>query len=235
MASKTALSDAVRGHRAREVAAMLAESPELLEIRDPRGRNWLHRCCGVDRRSAGLSAAAGLRTADVLLAAGLDLDEEAFSEGEWKATPVWFSVARGRNLALTRHLLALGASPEHSLWAAAYHDDVASIRLLVEHGARVDPVVEDETPFLSAVKSSHFAAARALLELGADVDFQDSKGRTGLHYMLRKNSDPKHFRTIVGYGPRGDLVDCDGLRVVDAMRRKRAPSVRKLADALALG
>jgi hypothetical protein len=50
------------------------------------------------------------------------------------------------------------------LWAAAFCDDVAMIRLLLDHGARIDAVAEDETPFLSAIKSSHFAAAEELLK-----------------------------------------------------------------------
>jgi hypothetical protein len=171
--------------------------------------------------------------ADVLLDAGLDVNEAAFREGNWKATPLWYAVARGENLTLAQHLLERGSDPNQCLWAAAHRDDVAAIELLLGAGADVDPVTEDETPFLAAVKTSHFRAAEALLDHGADADFQDSRGRTALHYMLRKASAKRHFRMIVGHGARGDLPDREGTTAAEAMSRKRAPGLRKLAAQLA--
>jgi hypothetical protein len=189
----------------------------------------------VDPVARRLAPADGVRTADVLLDAGLDLNEAAFREGGWRATPLWYAVARGANLTLARHLLARGSDPNHCLWAAAYRDDVAAIRMLVGAGADVDPVAEDGTPFLHAVRTSHFRAARALLELGANVDFQDSRGMTALHYMLRKASDERHFRMVVGHGARGDLPDRTGVTALQSMQRKRAPGFRRLAARLAAG
>ena len=232
MASKTRLEGRVRGLRWREVEADLTESPALLEVRDDRGRNWLHVCCGVDPAPRGLRPADSIRTADVLLAAGLGLDDEAFREGDWKATPLWYAIARGRNRKLAGHLLGLGCDPNHCLWAAAFHDDVRAIDLLVSAGADVDPVTEDETPFLSAVKTSHFLAAKALLERGADVDFRDVHGRTALHYMLRKGSDLRHFRMLAGFGARGDIPDAEGRTAAAILARKRDPAFRKLAEQL---
>lgn len=233
MASKTQMRELVRGFRWKEARVALEETPELLGERDERGRSWLHLCCSVSPEARKLRPADAVKTADVLLEAGLDLDEAAFREGSWKATPLWFAVARGENLPLARHLLARGADPEHCLWAAAYKDDVAAIELLVGAGAEVDPVHEDETPFLHAVKTSHFRAAKALLDHGADVDFQDSRGRTALHYMLRKGSDARHVRMVVAHGARGDLPDGEGVTAREVMARKRTPGFRKLAAQLA--
>ena len=233
MASKTRMLQLVRDLRWRDVATSVEQTPALLGVRDRRGRTWLHVCCGVDPRARGLSPADAVRTADVLLDSGLDIDDAAFREGDWKATPLWHAVARGRNLRLARHLLKRGADPDHCLWAAAYHDDVAAIKLLVGGGAAIDPVVEDETPFLHAVKTSHFRAAEALLKLGANVDFQDSHGRTALHYMLRKASDERHFRMIIRYGARADLPDREGATALEALSRKRAAGFRRLAAQLA--
>ena len=121
------------------------------------GRNWLHLCCGVDVRGKAPAAEQSVRTAGVLLAHGLDLDAEAFTEDAWKATPLWFAIARGRNLLLAEYLLERGCDPNYALWAAAFNDDLEAIDLLVGYGAIVDdPSVPDETPFLSAVKVSHF-------------------------------------------------------------------------------
>lgn len=233
MASKTRLLGLVRDLRWREVAAALDEGPDLLGYRDARGRSWLHVCCGVNPKARGLAAAASVRTADVLLDAGLDLNEPAFREGSWKATPLWYAVGRGENLRLARHLLERGSDPNHSLWAAAFRDDVAAIKLLVGAGADLDPVTEDETPFLSAVKTSHFKAAKALLEHGANPDFRDSRGKTALHYMLKKGSDARHFHLLARHGARGDLPDRDGVTASAALARKRDPALRRLAHTLA--
>jgi ankyrin repeat protein len=160
----------------------------------------------------------------------LDIDEAAFREGSWQATPLWYAVARGENLTLARHLLERGADPNHCLWAAAFREDLPAIRLLVASGAEVDPVTEDETPFLAAVKTSHFRAAKALLELGADVDFQDRHGMTALHYMLRKGSDKRHLQMVVAHGARLDLANREGATAAEIMRRKRDPALRRLAS-----
>ena len=207
MASKTRLLEWVRNLESKQVAAALAESPKLLDFRDDRGRNWLHLCCGVDPKARKLSVSNGIKTADVLLAAGLDINQEAFREGEWKATPLWYAVARGHNLTLAKWLLDRGSDPNHCLWAAGFRDNVPMIKLLVGAGADIEAVAEGSTPFLSAIKTSHFRAAKALLELGANVDFQDEDGRTALHCMLKKSSDEPHFRMLVRHGARGDIPD----------------------------
>ena len=121
-----------------------------------------------------------------------------------------------------------GSDPNHCLWAAAFRDDVAAIKLLVGAGADVEAVAEDETPFLSAVKVSHFTAAKALLALGANVDFQDSKGNTALHYMLKKNSDVRYLRILVEHGAQGDLPNKDGVTVAQILQRKRGAEYAKL-------
>ena len=212
--------------------AALVESPGLLAFRDERGRNLLHLCCGVKPKDR-LSPGDAMKTAAVLLDAGLDIDREAFSEGNWKATPLWYAVGRGENLALAKYLLERGADPENCLWAAAFRDDVAAIRLLVAGGASLDPVVEDETPFLAAVKVSHFRAAEALLDLGADVNHRDSKGMTALHYMLKKDSPAEHFRRLIRHGARVDLPDRAGVTAGETLARKRSPGFRKLAAEIA--
>jgi ankyrin repeat protein len=79
------------------------------------------------------------------------LNEAAFTEGEWKATPLWYAIAFGRNHALAKYLLERDADPNHCLWAAAFNRDVAAIKLLVAHGAAVAPVAKDASPFLFAV------------------------------------------------------------------------------------
>ena len=122
--SKTKLLALVKALDWRAIDAALTQQPELLAYRGKRGENYLHVCCAVDISKERPRARADIKSADVLIDAGLDINGEAFREGEWKSTPLWYAIARGKNLALAKHLLARGATPEYCLWAAAYNDEV---------------------------------------------------------------------------------------------------------------
>jgi ankyrin repeat protein len=215
-----------------DVAAALRENTGLLGLRDKRGRNWLHLCCGLDIEKRGLAADDTVKTAEVLLRAGLDINQEAFREGDWKATPLWYSIAFGKNLALTEYLLKHGSDPDHCLWAAAYNDDARAIRLLIENGAN-HPSSTDSSPFLFAIQWSRFAGAEELLNLGADVNFQDPKKMTALHYLLKKGSEIEQIEMLIKHGARGDLGNERGETAIDIMKRKRDPAFRQLAAEIA--
>jgi hypothetical protein len=237
MVSKTKLLAMVKALDSSGVAQALRESPALIDYRDKRGRNWLHLCCGIDIKGSEKRASDSIKIAAALLAAGIAIDQEAFVEGKWKATPLWFAVARGRNLRLAEYLLKRGANPNYCLFAAAWNHDVAAIRLLVRHGAEVDDLSavdlnENETPFLGAIKWSRFEAAEELLKHGAEVNFQDRKGMTALHYMLKKGSDKKYFAMLIAHGARGDLKNQDGVTVAELMRKKKDPDFQQMAEQL---
>src|ERR1700754_2151330 len=162
MISRTRLAERVKGHDAAAIDAALRERPELRDIRDERGRTWLHLCAATPARDPAASVAA----ARVLIAHGLDMNDAAFTEGangEWRATPLWFAVSRGRNLDLARFLLQQGCDPDHSLFAAAWNHDLEAIRLLVGHGA---PLHGGHV--VDAVGWSRFDAVEEFLRLGAD-------------------------------------------------------------------
>jgi ankyrin repeat protein len=201
------------------VAAVLAAQPELLQATDDRRRNPLHFLCSLP--AAPKTRERSIRLARHLLGAGIDIDAPAFVEGPFRATPLWYSISRGRNLSLARFLLEQGSTPEYCLWAAGFADDVEAIDLLVRHGARVDPVTEDETPFLGAIKWSRFAAAERLLHHGADVNFQNSKGVTALHLVLKKDSAPRHVAMLLGHGADPTIRSKDGKSPIDLVSRRR--------------
>ena len=236
MASKSRLTAEIRRFDVDSAVASLAESPALLEHTDQRGRNWLHLVASISLRDhPELEPGRSIELAGQLVDLGLPLNGAAFSEGTWQATPLWFSVARGRNEPLARWLLKAGATPEHCLWAAAFRDDLAMLRLLIEHGAPLEAVAEGETPLLGAIKVSRFESARLLLEAGADPNFVDGKGMTALHYMLKKGSDLMHFELLAGQGARGDIPGPDGRTAIEILSRKRDPGFRAVAERLATG
>ncbi len=231
MASKTRMLSLVKAFRWREVEVGLRENPALIEFRDPQGRNWLHLCCSVNLRKRDAEPVESMRTAEVLLEAGIDINEPAFTEGAWKATPLWHAIARGENLPLAKYLLERGSDPDHCLWAAVNRDSPAAIRLLLAYGAE-DPTDGEASLLLAAIQWNRFAAAEELLQLGADVDFQDAKGMTALHYLLDKGSHKRFIRMLTGHGARGDLEDGRGRTAVEIMLRKRDPELRILAAEL---
>ncbi|MDQ8755286.1 ankyrin repeat domain-containing protein [Sphingosinicella sp. LHD-64] len=234
MVSKTSLQESVRAFRWREIGEGLDARPDLIAVIDERGRNWLHHCCGspID----GRDAADSIRTADLLLERGLGLNAPAFLEGEWQATPLWFAISRGRNLALAAHLLDLGANPNFCLFAAAWNHDREAIRLLLARGADIEEgAAIGETPLMGAVAWSRFDAAEELLIGGADPNFRNAKGVTALHMMLKKGSAPGHFAMFVRHGARGDIADAQGRTAADILRRKKDPAYRAIADQLARG
>ena len=232
MVSKTRMIDLVKALDADAVAAGLDESPGLISWRDQRGRGWLHLCCARNIEGDAARAEASLRTADALISRGLGIEDAAFTEGSWRATPLWFSIAWGRNLKLAEHLLNLGVTPAYSMHAAAFNSDFEAMRLLAARGHAVDEFGEGDTPFLFMIKWSRFPAAEALLDLGADVNARDEKGLTALHLMLKKGSDEAQFESLIRRGARGDIPGPDGKTAIQIMRRKRDLDFQRLAEAL---
>jgi len=231
MVSKTAMLSLVKAFRWADVDAALDANPDLVAFRDDRGRNWLHICCAA--KASGPKVKDTVKTAEVLIEHGLDVDREAFAEGTWKATPLWYAIGRGRNLVLAEHLLKRGCNPNYCLFAAAFNDDIPAIRLLARYGADLDQSAEDETPFLGAIRISHFGPAKVLLELGADPNYRDRRGMTALHYMLKKGSDKKHFAMLLAHGARGDIRNAQGVTAGDLLSRKKDPVLRRMAEQLA--
>ncbi|MDG2534857.1 ankyrin repeat domain-containing protein [Sphingomonas sp. HITSZ_GF] len=226
MVSKTSLTDSIRRHLVDAVRDGLAARPDLLGYRDERGRNWLHLACSVP--------GTPIEMAELLLGLGLGLDDAAFTEGSWQATPLWFSIARGLNYPLAEYLLKHGCNPNYSLFAAAWNEDRATIRLLLDHGADIEEGVErGDTPLLGAVGWSKFGPVEELLRGGANPDAQDKQDRTALHLMLKKGSAPGHFAMFVRAGARGDIPDGEGRTVVEILRRKRDAVWKEIAAGLA--
>lgn len=217
--SKTRLFQSIKVLDVEAVSSLLAARPALLRVVDERRRNPLHFLCGLP--AGPRTGARSLALARRLLDAGLDVNAAAFTEDAFQATPLWYAIARGQNLPLARLLLERGSTPEHCLWAAAFAQNVEAIDLLVRSGASLDPVTEDDTPFLFAIKWSRFVGAERMLRHGANVNFQNRKGLTALHLVLKKNSDRKHVEMLLRHGADPTLRSRDGKSPLDLVRNRR--------------
>ncbi len=77
-------------------------------------------------------------------------------------------------------------------------------------------------------------AAERLLRHGANVNFQDSKGRTALHLLLKKSSDRKHVAVLLRHGADPTLRDRAGVSPLDMVGKRRDKSWLALLQGRAL-
>lgn len=135
-------------------------------------------------RSALLLAvrdAGSLELVEYLHAQGARIDEPDVNG----RTPLSWAAARGR-LALVRYLVEQGAVPDardahgrSPLFYAAIGDHPEVVSFLAARGAALDADDRfEETPLIAACAKHANAAARRLLELGADPTRVDRRGRS---------------------------------------------------------
>jgi ankyrin repeat protein len=137
---------------------------------------------------------------------------------------LFFAVARARNTALVRFLVDHGAKPTSApgggLFAAGWWEDLPNLKLLIRAGAPVDVVV-GVTPFLACWCWKRFEAAKCLARSGANVNYQDSKGKAALHHGIEKEFDPAMLKWLVQHGASADLADHQGVSPRVKASRKR--------------
>jgi ankyrin repeat protein len=213
--SKTALFDAAKAWDLGEVQALVEVSPQLVQATDPRGRTALHLACAAKPGSGMLGDPHGIETVTALLAAGaglevavpMDEDEEDF-----RATPLWYAVARGENLPLVQFLLKRGADASYSLWAAVWRDDEVLCRHLLKSQPKLNLRAHGETPIFYAARLQRLKTLDLLIEAGADPTIPDRQGRDAV--------DIAQARRL----PR-DLIG----RLADLKRRIQDPSTDRPA------
>lgn len=179
--SRTALISASRIWDWPTVAALLVAAPELAAMNDPQGHTALHRACAVKPGSSPqLVEPNGIRTITTLLEAGADLEQAVpmdEDEGDFRATPLWYAVARGENFPLVEFLLQRGANASYSLWAAVWRDDVRVCRALLRSKPDLNLRAHGETPIFYAARLQRLATLALLIGAGADPSIPDSVGR----------------------------------------------------------
>jgi hypothetical protein len=222
--SKTAFWDAVKKHRASEVAAALKARPDFASLMDGNGRTPLH-ACAHQRVSTPAQARAAVATARALVSAGADVHaiHAIPDDGEiFPATALWHALAWGRNLPLVRYFLKLKADPNHCMFALVWAADVGSAKLLRRHGAQLDELGHGETPLLWAIRLRRVRIAEWLLREGADARIADRRGFTTLHHAVRRRLPDSTLRLLVRSGADINATAADGTTVAElATRRQR--------------
>jgi ankyrin repeat protein len=192
--SKTGVFEAAKTWNASALRTMLEASAELVRARNAKGRTALHLACAVKPGGAALGEANGVETVSALLEAGAELEAEApmdEDEGDFRATPLWYAVARGENPTLVRFLLARGADPSFSLWAAVWRDDEALCRELLRRRPRLNLRAHGETPIFYAARLRRLKTLELLIDAGADPAIADDHGRDALD-IARARRLPNH-------------------------------------------
>jgi ankyrin repeat protein len=201
--------------------ALLKARPDLLGVRDRQERNLLQLACWIPPLKRKVTPAAQTRMCEFLLDQGFSIDEPV---GKDACTALFFAVAGARNPSLVKLLLNRGAdvntAPGGGLFAAGWWNDVDNLKLLIDAGAEIDIVV-GITPFLASWCWKQFNAAKYLAQRGADVNYQDQKGRTALHHGVEKEFDPRLLAWLVRHGASPDLTDRDGISARLKASRKR--------------
>lgn len=176
--SKSALFAAAKAWDFAAVATMLRAAPELVRATDPKGRMALHIACAAKGKTK--HDPNGLKTVSALLKAGAGLEDIVSmdeDEGDFRANPLWYAVARGENLPLVRFLIKRGADASHSLWAAVWRDAAVLCRALLSAKPRLNLRAHGETPLFYAARLQRLKTLVLLLDAGADPAIADDRGR----------------------------------------------------------
>jgi ankyrin repeat protein len=219
--SKTRLLDSIQRLDLETTRELLEKAPPLATVTDRRGWNLLQLACSASWSKQRVSRSTQARLVSFLLERGFEIDAAV---GRDKCTALFFAVARARNPTLIKLLLDRGAqvaaAPGEGLYAAGWWDDTESLDLLIRAGARLDGVA-GVTPFLASWCWKRFEAAKFLATKGANVNVQDPKGRTALHYGVEKEFDPALLKWLVKHGASPDITDREGISARLKASRKR--------------
>lgn len=188
--SKTVWFKAAQSWDYRRVKELLGQTPELLAATNAKGLNALHTACAVRPGKPGLHEENGIKTASVLLDAGIDIESVAFSDndgGEWRANAVWFAVGKGQNLPLLRFLLKRGGDPSYSLFSVLWGYKPEFARELVKYKPRMNLRGGDgRTVLHAAVNPNRLEVLNLYLDAGANPWVKDKLGITPLDLAKKR-------------------------------------------------
>jgi uncharacterized protein len=189
--SRTAFVNAVKTFDANTVKTMLMAAPDMVHVRGSDGLMALHIACSVKPGGPALREPNGIKTVTALLDAGAEVDAEVpMKEEGFKATPIWYAVARGGNLPLVNFLVKQGADASYSLWAAVYRDDCDMLRALLQAKPRLNLRAHGETPMFYAARLKRVKPLQLLIAAGADPSITDDHGRDTIGIARNRQLPP---------------------------------------------
>ena len=220
--SKTRIIEAVQKLDLETARQLIRANPSLLSVWNRKGRNLLHLACSASCKKLNLPESSATQMVNFLLDCGMDIEEPNLSAGD-PCTPLWFAVARGRNLPLVKLLIKRGARPDrapgHALYAAGWWEDLKILDVLLKAGAKIDI---GGSPFFACWCWRKFEAAKFLALKGANVNFQDPQnGQTALLYGVEKEFDPSLLKWLMQHGASADIEDNNGVTARLKASRKR--------------
>jgi ankyrin repeat protein len=211
MPTSEELVEAVKAGDAERVAAIVTAEPELASARDDDGVSVLMLSRYRSNRAA----------TDALLAADPDLDVfEAAALG-------YLERLRERLDNDPSRASALSPDGYTALHFAAFFAKPEAARILLEAGAPVDVVAENEMrvqPLHSAAAGRQIEICRLLLAAGADVDAQQAGGFTPLHEAAQ-NGDPEMVELFLSAGADPLATTDDGRAAADLADAAAHPDV----------
>jgi ankyrin repeat protein len=211
---KRAFIKAVRDWEAATVAASLANEASLARYVDKVGKTPLHHCAEIDPRKFRLQISDSIDTAKALLDAGADVNaiRVIMDDGQkFLASPLWYSVAWGKNLPLARMLLETGAHPDDNAVSSAIWDqDLMMAELLRSHGGNIDHKSNGETPLIRTLKAKRFRLLNWLTENGANINAKDAAGYTALHHAAKGSHTLAQVEELLKHGAKPNLKAKDG-------------------------
>jgi ankyrin repeat protein len=213
MSTSEELVAAVKAGDAEGVAGIVTADPALASARDDDGVSVLMLARYRSNRAVS----------DALLAADPELDTfEAAAFG-------YLDRLRERLDDDPSRLTARSADGYTALHFAAFSAKPEAARILLEAGAPVDVVADNETrvqPLHSAAAGRQIEICRLLLAAGADVDARQAGGFTPLHEAAQ-NGDPEMVELFLSAGA-GPLAKTDeGKTAADIADASAHPDVAK--------
>lgn len=220
MSTADDLIEAVKAGEADRVAAIVGAEPELASARDADGVSVLMLSRYRTSRPVTDALLAADPELDVFEAAALGyldrlrarLDDDASAVG-----------ARSADGYTALHFAAFFAKPE-------------AARILIEAGAPVDTVAENEMrvqPLHSAAAGHQIEISRLLLAAGAEVDARQAGGFTPLHEAAQ-NGDPELVELFLSAGADPNATTDDGRTAADLANAASHPDVgRRLREVVA--
>jgi ankyrin repeat protein len=187
----------------------------------------LHVGCASDWKLRGRRRlTAQVRVAEVLAAAGAEIDAVARYRGIDEVNPLLCACWSSENLTLVRWLLDRGAHADEShLLAALGHlqrhvrpaYDIAEA--LVDWGVSVDgtgPVAR--TPLQAFAHQANHRTVAWLIAHGADIHFRAAGGRTAAHFAAERNTSPRTLSLLAESGADLSVRDDDGRTPLEIAR-----------------